>query len=438
MLDPRALRAPTAKRQSPRIFPTHTEGRDSSRSTPSSETSPLENMQHSPAPSPPQASLVLFSFVYGSGMYRDPVLRLFLKSIAGCGTRVIMLSTLNASASTEGITLPSNVHERRISWQGLASMLKNKFFEPDEPQGKLAFATAHPFKAHDIKPLLPLLFPGLVQGHDWWGWVDWDTWVGDLRRLQHFLGGYHADVWTPGMGLWKAWLPDPRCTAASMESAPLPGTVAGPSDCAQKISWGPLTVVRNSMAAYKRLWAKPFNRRAVRFMLQQDGNTQFDEWGEVAFAHKAVHSPLTAVGYANSFSGILLRASRIGTLRLLFETPAGLQADARRCRDDPRARPCLAPSLLRPGAGYCRIRATGSGTTRLFQGELSSNASASGCVCEREAVVCHFPFKGGRRNAWRRLDDDAMRTLLNARDLVATHDAAHPLGLYSVGRGRLM
>ena len=393
----------------------------------------MDSTQHSMPPPPPQ-SLVLFSFVYGAGMYRDPVLRLFLKAVAGCGAQLIMLSTLNASAQADGIELPSNIRERQVSWPYLASQLKSKFFGPSS--SSLAFATAHPFKAHDVKPLLPLLFPRWVQGYEWWGWVDWDTWVGDLRRLQSFLRDYRADVWSPGIGLWKAWQPDPRCTAAALARRPPPGTAAGAGDCAQKVSWGPLTVLRNDAAAYKRLWSQPQNRRAVRFMLQQDGNTQFDEFGEVAFAHKAVHAPLTAVGYANSFSGVLLRASFDGLLRLALDSPAALQADAHRCRDDPRSRPCLAPSRLRPAKGYCRIRAPTAGVTRLFQGELSANASAAGCVCEREVAVCHFPFKAGRRTAWRQLDAGKMRELLEARDLVATNDAAHPLGLYAVARER--
>ena len=365
-------------------------------------------------------------------MYRDPVLQLFLKAVKGCGVDVVMLSTLNASARDTGVDsalFGSNVRERRIEWQTLASMLQRKFVSSET--SAIAFATAHPFKAHDAKPLLPLLFPDLVRGYEWWGWVDWDTWVGDLRRLGSFLRSYRGDVWTPGMGLWKAWLPDRRCIgSASFKHPPPPGTMAGADDCAQKVSWGPLTVLRNSHA-YTRLWSQPSNRRAVRFMLQQDGNTQFDEWGEVAFAHKERHGALKPVGYASSFSGILHRASQAGTLRLELDHVGTLNSDALACRSDPLSRPCLQPSRLRPGAGYCRMRVTAAGVTRLFQGALTANnASAKGCVCEHEAVVCHFPFKDGKRARWRQLDESDVRKLLHARDLVATRD--HALGVYAV------
>ena len=80
------------------------------------------------------------------------------------------------------------------------------------------------------------------------------------------------------------------------------------------------------------------------------------------------------------------------------------------------------------------MRVTAAGVTRLFMGGRSANASAAGCVCESEGVVCHFPFKGGRRAAWRRLGEGAVRELLDSRELVATHDATHPLGLYALGK----
>ena len=382
----------------------------------------------------PHASLVLFSFAYGSGVYRDPVLRLFLKGAAGCGADIVMLSTLNASARKAGITLPTNVRERSVTWRALASLLHRKFAS-SEPS--IAFTKAHPFKTHDVKPLLPLLFPGLVHGYKWWGWVDWDTWVGDFRRLQSFLHGYRADIWTPGMALWKAWLPDSRCTTSA--HPPPPGTMSGASECTQQVSWGPLTVVRNS-PAYQLLWSRPENQRAARFMLQQDGNTQFDEWGKYTHAHKAKHGALSPVGYANSFSGILWRASLRGQLHLALDPKgleqASLNADALSCSYDPLSRPCFVPSKLRPGAGYCRMQVTAGGSTRLFQGAQSANVSAKGCVCEHEATICHFPFKEGKRAAWRRLDERAVHNLLDARNLVATRDASHPdpLGLYAVGK----
>ena len=70
--------------------------------------------------------------------------------------------------------------------------------------------------------------------------------------------------------------------------------------------------------------------------------------------------------------------------------------------------------------------------TRLYQGTGSgdgghSNASTVGCLCESEGVLCHFR---SLRGAWQRLDEKALVTLLASRDLVATHDPTHPLGLY--------
>ena len=103
-------------------------------------------------------NLVLFSFVYGENMYRDPVLQLFLKAVKGCGVDVVMLSTLNASArdGVDSTLFGSNVRERRIEWQTLASMLQRKFASSET--SAIAFATAHPFKAHERGHCCRLLF----------------------------------------------------------------------------------------------------------------------------------------------------------------------------------------------------------------------------------------------------------------------------------------
>ena len=39
------------------------------------------------------------------------------------------------------------------------------------------------YKANDIKPLLPALYPDAVRGYEWWGWADLDVVFGDLLKF---------------------------------------------------------------------------------------------------------------------------------------------------------------------------------------------------------------------------------------------------------------
>ncbi|KAL1524044.1 hypothetical protein AB1Y20_018958 [Prymnesium parvum] len=72
--------------------------------------------------------------------------------------------------------LPPNVHFEQISFPAM--------------QQRLTALTGSPvrytstYKANDIKPLLPHLYPSLVAGHEWWAWADLDVVFGDL--LSHF------------------------------------------------------------------------------------------------------------------------------------------------------------------------------------------------------------------------------------------------------------
>ena len=58
----------------------------------------------------------------------------------------------------------------------------------DEMQRHLAQLTGKPvtytntYKANDIKPLLPALYPQLFVGYEWWGWADLDVVFGDLLK----------------------------------------------------------------------------------------------------------------------------------------------------------------------------------------------------------------------------------------------------------------
>ena len=274
-------------------------------------------MAPSPSP-PPQPPIVLITYVYGPNAFKTSLMRLFLKSAAGCGADMVMLSMLNASAKAAGVVLPRNVRAKHFEWAALPSLLHRRFFAgaagATVDSVAAAFGKSGPYKLHDIKPLLPMLFPGLVKGYSWWGWLDWDVWLGDLRRLGTFLRTYPGDVWSPGLNVWKLWLLPSRCRHARRTTSNSNGgpqeTTHGDwdSDCYQRLSLGPLTIVRNT-PSYRRVWEEADALRRVRTMLQST-HMGFDEWSSLDGIK------VQPERYASSFTGIMVRAHWSGALRL--------------------------------------------------------------------------------------------------------------------------
>ena len=71
--------------------------------------------------------------------------------------------------------LPPNVRFERITYGDM--------------QQRLAALTGrgvryvNTYKANDIKPLLPALYPDAFVGYEWWGWADLDVVFGDLLKF---------------------------------------------------------------------------------------------------------------------------------------------------------------------------------------------------------------------------------------------------------------
>lgn len=70
--------------------------------------------------------------------------------------------------------LPPNVAFEHITYEAMQARLS----------GMTGMQVAYPntYKANDIKPLLPALYPKLVEGYRWWAWADLDVVFGDLMR----------------------------------------------------------------------------------------------------------------------------------------------------------------------------------------------------------------------------------------------------------------
>lgn len=94
--------------------------------------------------------------------------------------------TLHSMAANDGVdfvvvgdatppaVLPPNVRFQTISYPSMQARLAQLTGRP------VAYATT--YKANDIKPLLPALYPDAVTGYRWWGWADLDVVFGDLRK----------------------------------------------------------------------------------------------------------------------------------------------------------------------------------------------------------------------------------------------------------------
>lgn len=74
--------------------------------------------------------------------------------------------------------LPPNVRFETISW---AAMQRRLSLMLTPANASSVHYTEH-YKANDIKPLAPSLYPELVAGYEWWAWADLDVVFGDLLK----------------------------------------------------------------------------------------------------------------------------------------------------------------------------------------------------------------------------------------------------------------
>ena len=71
--------------------------------------------------------------------------------------------------------LPPNVRFETIGYEAMQARLS-------QLTGRHVSYT-NTYKANDIKPLLPELYPEAVRGYEWWGWADLDVVFGDLLKF---------------------------------------------------------------------------------------------------------------------------------------------------------------------------------------------------------------------------------------------------------------
>jgi len=212
-------------------------------STAPSETILLRTHQNGDFPTVhKQERIVLFNFVYGEASSQKQYLRMFLES-ARYAKNVDFLIIGDHEPPFE---FPPNAKHVLLSWERLIDILFEKVFEGKET-GRVRRAQA--YKVNDLKPLFAYLFPEYVEGYDWWGHVDNDMIVGNIRK----------------------WLTD-EVLAESDIITDFPGSENG-----EFFTHGPFTMYRNNRINNElfKLSGLPLSK-----ILGTADSVCFDEWGE--------------------------------------------------------------------------------------------------------------------------------------------------------------
>ena len=133
----------------------------------------------------PPPRIMLFTLIFGDSAANNPWLRIFLRSAAYSGVNYTIVGS-----PAVPFYLPDNVQQIEITLQEIVGLLEKKVFD-GESLTELKNITY--YKAIDFKPLLGYLFQDpYLYDFDWWGHIDNDMMMGNVRKflpaklLQHF------------------------------------------------------------------------------------------------------------------------------------------------------------------------------------------------------------------------------------------------------------
>eukprot|EP00930_Biecheleria_cincta_P021163 TRINITY_DN15741_c0_g1_i1.p1 TRINITY_DN15741_c0_g1~~TRINITY_DN15741_c0_g1_i1.p1 ORF type:complete len:404 (+),score=75.21 TRINITY_DN15741_c0_g1_i1:57-1268(+) len=244
-------------------------------------------------------SMVLFTWIFGEEYASKPLFKAFLASAAGCGVDVVVLG----DAWPASVARPGNVRHVNLSWQSLISLLEDKIMGGERLHAMRDAARSHNYKkVIDFKPMTNYLFPDLMKGYDWWGWMDNDLMLGDLSTtLLPRLQQSNTDVWN--------------------EQVQKPSKSNFARSYGVCYSHGPFTVLRTASAASSLLTREPY-REIARLVPRESSIVSFDENGWIV------------KNYTRSFSGILLSASKTSEIVMSKLIPEVLDVNDQRCLDD--------------------------------------------------------------------------------------------------------
>jgi hypothetical protein len=125
-------------------------------------------------PAKAEPTVALFTLIFGETASHEPWLPLFARSAAHSGVDYFIVGD-----PAPPIKLPENVHHIHITYDDLVAQISNDLFG-GRP---LKMSQAGGYKVIDIKPLIGFLFRTHIRGYDWWGHVDNDMLMGDVRKF---------------------------------------------------------------------------------------------------------------------------------------------------------------------------------------------------------------------------------------------------------------
>lgn len=288
----------------------------------------------------------MVTFVFGEKAASIAYLQMFLESARNSGVDVAIVGS-----PAPPFALPPNVQHVPLTWEQFASRVSIRLFGGN-PTEKLA--NAAPYKVIDFKPLFAYLFPEQVSGYEWWGHMDNDLLLGDVRRF-------------------------------------LRPEILEQNDIISLISeksWGPFTLYRNSNVTNELFNFAPLPLESI-FDLEHA--VFFDEWGQGRGS------------FENSMSGIITEHAQKLGLRWHGGFPIGWDGECDRTKQ--RCNEC---SFTSPE------RHDGISRQRLVQDQFEVTP---GCAphsdeerCQLEVLVCHF--QQGKREAEASLADPEFRSHL--------------------------
>ena len=204
-----------------------------------------------------QERVLLTNFLYGEKVAKKNYLRLFIES-ARYAENVDFLIIGDNILPFE---LPPNVRHAYVPWDSLIDLLFRRLFDGEET-GRVR--RAQKYKVNDFKPLLAYLFPEYVEGYDWWGHVDNDMIVGNIRK----------------------WLTDDLLFQSDIITD-FPGSENG-----EYFTHGPFTMYRNN----------PINNELFKLsglplstILGNPDSLCFDEWGECGKMDRHLNASMSGI-----------------------------------------------------------------------------------------------------------------------------------------------
>lgn len=232
----------------------------------------------------PRVLLVSYLFMPPEKTTVNNYLRMFLESARYSGVELAIVGNWRipqTDAILNMTVLPPNVQFVYVTWEELIDHMEQHIFSGSLKTNETAMmiqelrSSRHYYKVNDYKPIFAKLFPEIIQDYDWWGTVDNDVLLGDIR---HFLN-----------------TPKPLLTNYDVISGI---QTAG--------TWGPFTMYRNNEIV-NNLYQSAERPLSQIFLVSK--NVIFDEWGSYRMNNPRFNS---------SMAGIVKREASLGLIRSGF------------------------------------------------------------------------------------------------------------------------